>query len=247
MKDFLNKKILITGAASGIGKATAYYLSKKGAQVVAVDLNEEALLAMEDDFKQNGLRMISVVGNLLDDNLEYIFKKGTEDGVKLTGLVHCAGVSCILPLKGLNKERLHKVMNVNFYSFVELTRCFAMKKYSAGGSIVGISSLAAIRPRAYELAYITSKAALNSAIECLAIELASKHIRVNGIMPGVVNTTMISAQQTDEQKMFIETMTSQCLLGAAEPEQISAVAAFLLSDSSSIITGRIIPADGGLF
>ncbi len=88
---------------------------------------------------------------------------------------------------------------------------------------------------------------MNAAIPCMAIELSKLDIRVNGIMPGVVDTGMISTQQTEEQKNFIENMTKKTLLGAASPRDIVSVITFLLSEDSRMITGRVIPVDGGLF
>lgn len=247
MADFSGHKILITGAASGIGKATAHYLAERGASIVGLDFNAAGLKKVEEDFALKGYSFLGVEANLQSDNLEDAFISAIGDGNKLTGLVHSAGISSIVPLKSLNKGRLHKVMDINFYSFVELTRLYSKKKYSDGGSIVSISSLAAQLPRAYELPYIASKAAMNAAIPCLAIELAGKGVRVNGIMPGVVDTGMITAQQTDAQKQFIENMTRKTLLGAAMPTDIASVIAFLLSDESRMITGRVIPVDGGMF
>ncbi len=247
MAEFSGRKILITGAASGIGKATAQFLAERGASIVGLDLNAEGLSKVQCELSGNGLQFLGIEANLQSDNLEDAFAKAVEDGVKLTGLVHCAGISSIVPLKSLSKERLHFVMDINFFSFVELTRLYSKKKYNEGGSVVGISSLAAQLPRAYELPYITSKAAMNAAIPCLAIELAEKGIRVNGIMPGVVDTGMISAQQTEAQKMFIDNMTKKTLLGAAAPTDISSVISFLLSNESRMITGRVIPVDGGMF
>ena len=247
MIEFAGRKILVTGAASGIGKATASYLAERGASIVGLDLNADGLKKIEEEFALKGYSFLGVEANLQCDNLEDAFISAIGDGTKLTGLVHCAGISSIVPLKSLSRERLHTVMDINFYSFVELTRLYSKKKYSDGGSIVSISSLAAQLPRAYELPYIASKAAMNAAIPCLAIELASKGVRVNGIMPGVVDTGMITAQQTDAQKQFIENMTRKTLLGAALPTDIASVIAFLLSDESRMITGRIIPVDGGMF
>lgn len=247
MSSFSGRKILITGASSGIGKATAYYLAELGASIVAVDLNKEGLEALKTDFESKGCSIICVTENIQNESLENLFVQATSEGVKLNGLVHCAGINSIVPLASLSKERLHKVMDINFYSFVELVRLYAKNKYSDKGSIVGISSFAVNLPRAYELAYITSKAAMNAAIPCMAIELASKHIRVNGIMPGVVITEMINTQQSDEQRQFIENMSKRTLMGAAMPEEISSVIAFLLSDDSKMITGRVIPVDGGMF
>ena len=247
MAEFSGRKIVVTGAASGIGKATSRYLAERGADIVGFDLNVEGLKSVEREFAEQGLRFHGIGVNLQSDSLEDAFAETVKDGVKLSGLVHCAGISCIVPLKSLSRERLHTVMDINFYSFVELSRLYSKKKYSDGGSIVGISSLAAQLPRAYELPYIASKAAMNAVIPCLAIELSKLGIRVNGIMPGVVDTGMISAQQTDEQKQFIENMTKKTLLGAASPNDIASVISFLLGDQSRMITGRVIPVDGGMF
>lgn len=247
MSTLIGRKILITGVSSGIGKATAYYLAERGASIVGVDMNTEGLSLLKSDFEAKGYSIICVEENLQNENLEDIFIRATLDGSKLNGLVHCAGISSIVPIASLDKLKLHKVMDINFYSFVELCRQYSKKKYSDCGSIVGISSLAAEMPRAYELAYITSKAAMNAAIPCLAIELAAKRIRVNGIMPGVVKTSMIKEQQSEEQKKFIEKMEQKTLLGAALPEEISSVVSFLLGDDSKMITGRVISVDGGMF
>jgi NAD(P)-dependent dehydrogenase (short-subunit alcohol dehydrogenase family) len=244
---FEGKKILITGAASGIGKETSKYLAECGANVVGIDLNIEGLLAIEHELLKNSHLFHGIEANLQDENLEEVFESAVCDGIKFSGMVHCAGISSIVPLKSLSKKRLHTVMDINFYSFVELSRLFSKKKYSNGGSIVGVSSLAAQLPRAYELPYIASKAAMNAVIPCLAIELSKLGIRVNGIMPGVVDTGMVSAQQSEEQKQFIESMTKKTLLGAASPHDIATVISFLLSDQSRIITGRVIPVDGGMF
>ena len=247
MAEFSGRKIIVTGAASGIGKATSLYLAERGADIVGFDLNFEGLKSVEHEFAEKGLHFQGIGVNLQSENLENAFAEAVKDGVKLSGMVHCAGISCIVPLKSLSRERLHTVMDINFYSFVELSRLYSKKKYSDGGSIVGISSLAAQLPRAYELPYIASKAAMNAVIPCLAIELSKLGIRVNGIMPGVVDTGMISAQQTDEQKQFIENMTKKTLLGAASPNNIASVISFLLGEQSRMITGRVIPVDGGMF
>ena len=241
------KKILVTGAASGIGKETSIYLAEYGASIVGLDINIVGLKELESELTEKNLLFHGVEADLQDDNLENVFDAVLFDGKKLTGLVHCAGISSVVPLKSLSRKRLHAVMEINFYSFIELSRLYSKKKYSEGGSIIGISSLAAQMPRAYELPYIASKAAMNAAIPCLAIELSKLGIRVNGIMPGVVDTSMISVQQSDEQKQFVENMIKKTLLGAADPRDIASVIYFLLSDQSRMITGRVIPVDGGMF
>lgn len=246
MNSFKDCRILITGAASGIGRATAMFLAGNGAEIVAVDLDKERMSSLVDSFNVHKYPIIPIVQDLRQESLELLFDKAVNDAVKLDGMVHCAGIAGVIPLKGLSRGRLHEVMDINFYSFIELVRQYSKKKYSNGGSIVGISSLAAIQPRPYETAYIASKAAMNAAIPCLASELKNRGIRINGIMPGVVDTGMINLSGTDGKEDFIRKLADKAILGVSKPEDIVDVIVFLLSDYSRVITGRVIPADGGM-
>lgn len=244
--DFSNKKILITGASSGIGRATAIYLSKLGAQLVLNGRNEKRL--------QDTVSMLSghshkiVVTDLVEqEDLTEMFNESNSDGIKLNGLVHCAGIPSVMPLKGLSKKRLAEAMETNFFTFIELVRQYSKKKHSSGGSIVGISSILSVQPRAYETAYIGSKAAMNASIHSLAFELANKNIRINGIIAGNIMTEMV--QKTLEEhgnEEHFQNVVNRSLLGVGQPDDIASVCAFLLSDMSKFVTGRNLYADGGL-
>lgn len=246
--DFSGKKILITGASSGIGKEIAFQLGKLGCKLILVGRNEEKL---QEVTKQIGTEDIQViVADLaVETDLGNVFKEAVADGAKLDGLVYSAGVGPIFPVKLLKRENIEKVMTVNLYAFIEMVRQFSNNKFhNENSSIVAISSIAAVQPEKCQTVYAMSKAALNTAVEALAIELAAKKIRINSIMPGVVNTPMaMEAGRLVAGDDFIQAVSERQLLGVIEPVQIANICNFLLSDNAAVITGRAIHADGGRF
>lgn len=238
--DLSGRKVLITGASSGIGKATAVLLDSLGAKTVLVGRDEQRLSETAQSLVHEHL---CIPYDLLDfDNYDKLFAKATADGEKLNGLVHCAGIAPPTPLKALGAKMIHNIIDTNFTSFIMLCSVYEKKKYSIGGSIVGFSSVNAHLPRKYMSIYSGSKAATEVATKTIALELAKKNIRINCVAPGVVDTPMIQEMNTE----VLNEMLNYQLLGITDPEQIAHVVAFLLSDASSIITGRTIYADSGM-
>ncbi len=247
MQDNLNgKKIIVTGASSGIGRETAIYLDTLGCSLILMGRNHDRLQETRELLQERDHKIFPTDFAEKKD-LEYIFKDIVSDGVKLDGMVYCAGICPIVPIKLLKHEIIDQVMQVNVYAFIEMVRNFSNKKYyKENSSIVVISSIAAMRPEKCQTLYAMSKAALNTAVEALAIELASKKIRINSVMPGLTNTPMATrAGEFVSGDEFISSVEKKQLLGILEPRQISEIAAFLLSNLSSAITGRAIYADGG--
>ena len=240
--DFTGKKYLITGASSGIGRSTAIELSNQGARVV--------LVARDEGRMNETLHQMSGTGHLsfsLDlakaDDLSDLMGKATEDGIQIDGIVHCAGVGSLLPLSLLNRGSMDDCMKVNFYSFIELVRCGTKKKFRAPKmSIVAMSSISALYPKKCQTIYAASKAALNTAIQALAVELADKGIRINSICAGAVDTRMTQDAAKAASNFELNPQT----LGILRPEQIASSIMYLLSDASSNMTGRFLFADGGM-
>jgi NAD(P)-dependent dehydrogenase (short-subunit alcohol dehydrogenase family) len=166
---------------------------------------------------------------------------------KLNGMVHCAGLPYIAPLKIVSKDNAMKVYRVNAYAGLELAKIFISKNVYAGesGSIVFISSVYGIVGSAANVGYSMSKGAVQSATKALAIELAQKKIRVNCIAPGFIKTEMLDQISHNFDSDYEKHIESLHPLGWGNPDDIAAGIAFLFSDMSRWVTGTIMSIDGG--
>jgi NAD(P)-dependent dehydrogenase (short-subunit alcohol dehydrogenase family) len=233
---FLNvegKRFIITGAASGIGRATAILLSQLGATTVLVDKNKEGLEITRDRC-ENGCKLLHC--DLTTDKIDKSIFEG------LDGFVHCAGIAYISPLKAISKEQCNKVWEINTWVAIELSKNFA--RYSKHGSIVYISSAHAIVGAGSNTGYAASKAALHGITKSLAIELAPK-IRVNCIAVGWVNTEMADKVVSMFGEGYVEGVLKTYPLGLGKPDDVANCIIFMLSDASRWMTGTIINVDGG--
>lgn len=242
--DFTGKKVVVTGASSGIGRATAVKLSQQGAAVFIVGRNEERLKETISLMSGEGHRYY--IKDLSEDGcVRDIYDDIVSDGSKIDGLVYCAGITRVVAVNMLGKKSMDESMTVNLYSFSEMAGLLSKKKYHNKASIVGISSIAARYPQKCQGAYVAAKAAMNAIVSSMAIELANKDIRINSVMPGSVNTEMLRTAFEGKTDDDINRALNCQVLGLSEPEDISDVIMFLLSDASRMITGREIYADGG--
>ena len=242
MNDFLkldNKRILVTGASSGIGRATAIALSKQGAQVVLVGRNQERL--EQTMLSLEGNAHSSIVTDLTNyAKYEQIFMEACKEG-KLEGLVHCAGIVDVIPAKVVSYEKMLNLFQINFFSFMQLVMYFTKRRFSNGGSIVAVSALSAHQGRKGMSVYSASKGAIEAAVRSLAIELIDKGFRVNTVVPGPVATPMA----LNSEKSFGFDIQENQSLGIALPEDIANTIMYLLSDVSRFVTGRNCYVDGG--
>lgn len=238
----MEKAILVTGASSGIGAAVSQYLSEQGYGVVLVARNKSKMEQIAAAFSGNR-HIISY--DLTDlENIEQIFIQCKEKGIKLDGMVHCAGISNDIPIRANDVEVMKDVTTINYYSFVELCKYFIKKKYSQdGASVVALSSSAAELCSKGMCTYSASKAALNATVKVLSKESLKRRQRVNAIMPNFVDTPM--AQNVNNTFGNLERKIAAQPLGIIEPVQIAYLVEFLLSDKSSYITGACIPVSGG--
>lgn len=240
--DLTGKKIIVTGAGSGIGCETAIVLSKQGATVIMLDVNAEGL-AETASIVGNGCYPIII--DLTDNTaVTELVKQLVEKYGKLDGLVHCAGISSRKPLNVLSKDGFSKVMEVNFYSFVELVKNCAKKKHiNDGASIVVMSSISSIRGYKAKTEYCVSKAAVDAFVRCMALELADRKIRINSVMAAEVLTPL--ALKSRETNAMVGASDFEAPLGPSEPYEVANTIAFLLSDATKTITGTSLLIDGG--
>lgn len=242
--DFSGKRFIVTGAGSGIGKATAMRLSEQGAEVCLLVLNnEQADEVMPCMFGRGHRSYVKDLGE--SGGYKEIFDDIISDGHKIDGLVHCAGIAKILPITLLNKANMDGSMTVNLYSFAEMVGLLSKKKYHDKASVVGVSAISVKYPQKCQGIYVATKAAMNAMVTSMARELAEKNIRINTVMPGNVNTQMTKTAFENKTESEIDAVLKRALLGTEEPEDIADIILFLLSDASRMITGREIYADGG--
>lgn len=240
--DLTDKMYIVTGAGSGIGRETSRVLTELGATVIMMDVNAEGLA---ETAAIGGEKCIPLTIDLTDNSsvAETIVQIVEKHG-KLDGLVHCAGISSRKPLNVLSRDGFSKVMDVNFFSFVELVKQCAKKKHiNDGASIVVMSSISSIRGYKAKTEYCVSKAAVDAFVRCMALELADRRIRVNSVMAAEVLTPL--ALKARETNAAVGASDFQAPLGPSEPYEVANTIAFLLSDATKTITGTSLLIDGG--
>ncbi|MDE6625539.1 MAG: SDR family oxidoreductase [Lachnospiraceae bacterium] len=245
--DLTDKKILITGASSGIGRSIAELLDKLGAQVILVARREDKLQEVQNLLSNKNACYYAADLSVLDKIEDLIKLIVSEQGV-LDGFVHSAGITSTRPLKMIKPSVLNEVMTINFYSFVEICRCISLKKrYSEMGcNIVGISSISSIQGNKSKTAYAASKGAMDAAVRCMAKELSDKNFRVNSVAPALIETELYDKFSNYSQgSSDAEMVMARQYLGLGRPVDVANMVAFLLSDASRFITGSTIGVDGG--
>lgn len=236
------KTILVTGASSGIGRATAMECSKLGAKVIVTARNQERLAETLNALQGDGhSTYIADLANP-DDVDQLVASLPTLDGV-----VNNAGMNKILPIQFVTSAELMTTMQVNAISPIMLTQgILKKKKLNKGGSIVFVSSIAGhTRSSVGNSMYCASKGAITGFVKCIAKELAVKKIRCNEVLPGQADTAIMSQGAVSEEQM--SELTSRIpMKRLGNPSEIAKSIAFLLSDAASYITGASLIIDGGL-
>lgn len=235
------KAILVTGASSGIGKATAIACAEVGARVVITGRNEERL--NETLSLLNGDGHIIIVAELCEQEE---IKRLVDALPELDGAFLCAGVSDTTPVKFMNSEAIRRVLSINLEAPMLLTqRMLLKKKIKKGASLVYMSSMGVEQVTPGLGIYAASKSGLNAFMRAVAIEQASRKVRANAVMAGMVNTELIDtlSQLTEED---IKRDEAKYPLGYGKPEDVANAVIYLLSDASRWMTGSVLKLDGGL-
>lgn len=235
------KIVFITGASSGIGKSIAIECAKMGAKVIINGRNSERLV---DTFSQLvGYGHLMMIADLSDTQS---FEKIVEELPTLDGVVHCAGLTQTLPFQFVTESVIDKIMSVNFTAPTLLSALMVKKrKMGKGSSIVFISSVSGVYCSGVSgSVYAASKGAINGIMKGMALDLASKGIRVNSVNPGMIETAIfdegvISLDQLNEDKKRYP------LKRYGKPEEVAYAVIYLLSDASTWMTGTALLIDGG--
>ncbi len=236
--DFRNRKYLVTGATSGIGRVTAQLLHAAGAQVVAVGQRQQPLLDLQ---AETGCRIVQ-----LDIADSVAVDAALAEVHGLDGLVNCAGIALCESSLAIEAADFDRVMAVNARAAAIVSRCVARRMIAEGraGSIVNVSSQASLVALEDHLYYCASKAALDAITRVMCVELGPHGIRVNSVNPTVTLTPMAQQAWSDPAKS-VPMLQAIPLRRFALPEEVALPILFLLSDAASMISGVSLPVDGG--
>lgn len=234
------KTVLVTGASSGIGKTTAIECSRLGAKLVITGRNEERLSQTLSELE--GDVHIMLMGDLTSqDDIKRIVSEIPE----LDGVVYNAGVGITVPLTYIKDEELYRVFETNLFATMRLNKALLRKKkIRKSASIVFTSSISALFNTPGISLYGATKAALLSYMRSCACELADKKIRVNAVLPGMIQTDLINGGTLSEEDKARD-MASYPLKRYGTPQDVAYAFIYLLSDASSWVTGTSLIVDGG--
>jgi 3-oxoacyl-[acyl-carrier protein] reductase len=249
-----NKIAVITGAGSGIGRESALLLADEGARVVVVDLDPGSAQQTSQEIRNEGGETLAIEADvstwsgcksLVDQTTEFF------GGVDI--LFNNAGIPMPKSLELLSEEDWDRTMAVNLKSVFLCTKLIVPKMIDrGGGAIVSTASVAGQVGSRGQVAYSVSKAGIISFTQCMAIELAPFHIRINCICPGFTDTPMLRSflskwypDNVERERMVRETQSKAALNRYGNPKEIALAALFLVSDDASFITGQALAVDGG--
>ncbi len=237
-----NKTILITGASSGIGKAITIMCAALGARCVISGRDMERLDSVLQSLDGEGHLLISA-----DISEQEGIKKITDECPNLDGIIHSAGIIHLLPYRAISTNAFEKIMKINLYAPFYLSQALLKKKkVNNNAAITFISSISGnLIGSKGNLMYSASKSAVNGIIRVLALELAEKKIRVNGVSAGMVRTEMWINNNMAVSEEQLAKDEEKYPLGYGQPEDIAGIAVFLVSNAAKWITGSTIVADGG--
>ena len=237
------KSVLVTGASSGIGRACAIYAAMLGARVVLTARRKAALEETLAGMERVDMHAL-IAGDITDAGFveELVAQSG-----RLDGFVHAAGVGPMMPIGLIDSAFVESVLKTNYLAFLELMKHYSRRKNRADQfSAVAISSIAAFAGWGGVSVYSGSKGALSSSVRALAMELASKGMRVNAVCPSNIRTPMYDAGAGDmKDEASVKALINKQPLGLGEPDQVASVVCFLLGDASNFMTGVNLPVDGG--
>lgn len=240
---FTGQTIIVTGAGSGIGRATALRLHREGARVIGADVSAERLDALRAEASDE--RMVTVAGDIADaGTIQRIMDAA---GSTVEGLANVAGImDAFLPPAEVDDETWDRVFRVNLTAPMRLARAVLPGMIArGGGAIVNVASEASLRASASGVAYTSSKHALAGFTKSVAFFYGPQGIRANAVAPGAVATNIEAPMRSEYAAGRIGPIMQALMTPVATAEQLASAIVWLLSDQSANINGVILPSDGG--
>ena len=241
-----DRRVLVTGAASGVGLAVARLFTGEGARVAMLDRDGPRL-------SKEAASVDGAVALVCDVAEEAAVRRAVADaGARLGGLdgvVNCAGVDLMRPFEAMTVEEWTRVLTIDLTGPMLVCHAAVPLMRRAGrGTIVNVASGAGLRPLEQRTAYCTAKAGLIMFGKTLAVDLAPHGIRVNAICPGIIDTPMFRGSwegAPDPQAELAKILDRYVIKRTGQPEEIAHAALYLTSDESSFVTGTALAVDGG--
>ena len=248
-KEFAEKTVLITGASSGIGKATALRFAESGARIAAVGRDEKALIELQTQVDSAGAQFLAIAADLSQEKQSDRVVANTVNhfgGIDV--LVNAAGHISSGTIENTTLEAWDAMLEINLRAPFTLMQKALSTIVERRGNIVNVSSVTGLRAFPGVLAYCVSKAGLDQLTRCAALELAAKGVRINAVNPGVVVTEIHkrSGMTAEQYDAFLEHSKETHPLGrVGKAREIAELIFFLASDRASWITGATYSIDGG--
>lgn len=237
------KYYLVTGASSGIGREVAKQISNEDTTVVLVARREDKLKELQLELMGPSVVIPCDLRRSVD--IKNVFDELCKKKIKLDGLVYCAGICFVKPIKIMEENELQDMFQINVFAFYEMCRYFSQVSVSnKGACIVGVSSYAAVSKEAGMSAYAMTKESMNVQTQVLAQEFLKRKIRINTVMPAHVMSKMAEDENTWTEEE-LEIVKCKQPLGIIPIDNVVKVIKFLLSRDAQYITGQSISINAG--
>ena len=247
MGRFDGRVALLTGAASGIGRATALRLAADGATIAGFDRDGEGLAAVVQEVADAGGRMTTTVGDVsIRESCVAAVEEAVEAHGRLDVLANIAGVSWSEHVADTTEESWDRMLGINVSGVFWCCQAAIPHLIATNGNIVNIASNAGLMGQAYTVAYSTTKGAVVNMTRALAMEFIKEPIRINAVAPSGVDTSMTRNYSMPDDLDFSLMQPYIGFRDMADAEELANVIAFVASPEASRIHGAIIPVDGGL-
>lgn len=248
--DFQGKVVVVTGAAAGIGRATALAFARMGAAVVVVDIASRGKDVVEEIEQQGGTAVFSRTDVSRDGAVKQMVNKICQRFGGIDVLVNNAGIAREGSVLEVSLDQWQEVLGVNLTgSYICAKYCVPEMVKRGGGTVINVSSVQGLATEQDNAAYSASKGGLIALTKSMALDLAPDNIRVNCVCPGAIETEKVKqvlAGYPDPQEAYRQWSDLHALRRMGQPEEVASVIMFLASDLASFVTGAVVTVDGGM-